>query len=574
MTARKGIRLYGEAAITAIFNEYKQLKDLEAFGEINDEDLAPKVKRNALRVINLIKKKRCGKIKGRTVADGRPQRAYVSREEATSQTVSTEAIMTTLLIDAYEGRKVAIFDVPGAYLQANMPKDKFIVINIEDEFVDIMCKVNPQYKKLVRNERGKEILYLRVLKALYGCIESAFLWYETYTTVLKEMGFVLNAYDKCVANANIDGSQCTIVFYVDDNKISHKNEKALTKVINKLEGHFGKLEISRGREHNFLGMRIKFIGNEVHISMKDYIREAIDIFPEPTNMKVTSPAKKNLFEINNKAEKLTKINSELYHSIVAKLLWVMKRGRPDIETAIAFLCTRVKDPDVDDWEKLKRLLCFLSETINDVRVIGASSMEILHTWIDASFAVHDDMKGHTGGTMSFGKGVLHAKSSKQKLNTKSSTETELIGVSEYIPYTIWMKNFLHEQGYKVTGNVYQDNQSAIKMEKNGRNSCTGNSRHVNIRFFFVKDLVDKKEIEIVYCPTETMLADFFTKPLQEKLFHMHRAVIMGWNSVESLKPKIVLEEHVESIDFESPKIAERTYASVVKYARPVSSHKF
>ena len=247
------------------------------------------------------------------------------------------------------------------------------------------------------------------------------------------MGFVLNAYDKYVANANIDGSQLTIVFYVDDNKISHKNEKVLTKVINKLEGHFGKLEISRAREDDFLGMIIKFIGDEVYISIKD----SIDMFPEPTSMKVTSPAKKNLLEIKNKAEKLTKINSELYHSIVAKLLWVMKRGRPDIETAIAFLCTRVKEPDVDDWEKLKRLLYFLSETINDVRVIGASSMEILHTWIDASFAVHNDMKGHTGGTMSFGKGVLHAKSSKQKLYTKSSTETELVGVSEYIPCTVW-----------------------------------------------------------------------------------------------------------------------------------------
>jgi len=76
--------------------------------------------------------------------------------------------------------------------------------------------------------------------------------------------------------------------------------------------------------------------------------------------------------------------------------------------------------------------------------------------------------------MSFEKGVFHAKSSKQKLNTKSSTETELVGVSEYIPYTIWMNFFLHE---------HQDNQSSIKMEKNGRNSCTGNSRHVNIRFF-------------------------------------------------------------------------------------------
>jgi len=99
----------------------------------------------------------------------------------------------------------------------------------------------------------------------------------------------------------------------------------LTKVVNKLEEHFGKLEVSRGREHDFLGMRIKFVANEVHISMKDYIWETIDMFPEPTNMKVTSPAKKDLNEINNKAEKLTKNKRELYHSIVAKLLWVMKR---------------------------------------------------------------------------------------------------------------------------------------------------------------------------------------------------------------------------------------------------------
>jgi len=67
------------------------------------------------------------------------------------------------------------------------------------------------------------------------------------------------------------------------------------------------------------------------------------------------------------------------------------------------------------------------------------------------------------------------------------------------------------------------------MERNGRNLCTGNSRHVNIRFFFVKDLVEMKEIEIIYCPTEVMLADYFTKPFQGKLLHELRAVIMGWN---------------------------------------------
>ena len=86
--------------------------------------------------------------------------------------------------------------------------------------------------------------------------------------------------------------------------------------------------------------------------------------------------------------------------------------------------------------------------------------------------------------MSFGHGILHHKSSVQKLNTKISTEAELVGTSEYVPYNIWMKIFLHEQGYDIKDNVlFQDNQSSIKMETNGRRSCTGKSIHVNIRNF-------------------------------------------------------------------------------------------
>ena len=111
-------------------------------------------------------------------------------------------------------------------------------------------------------------------------------------------------------------------------------------------------------------------------------------------------------------------------------------------------------------------------------------MDTLETWVDAAYAVHPDMRSHTGGTMSFGTGVIHTRSSKQKLNTKSSTGAELVGVSEYLPYHIWLLNFLQHQGYNIKNKIlYQDNQSAIKMEKNGRNSCTGNSRHIDVRFF-------------------------------------------------------------------------------------------
>ena len=103
-----------------------------------------------------------------------------------------------------------------------------------------------------------------------------------------------------------------------------------------------------------------------------------------------------------------------------------------------------------------------------------------------------------------------------------------------------MGYFLEHQGYKLKENlVHQVNQSSIKMEVNGRNSCTGNSRHVKVRYFFTKDLVDKKEIRIEYCPSERMLSDYNTKPLQGKLFHIFRSVIMGREPISTLN-KVVL----------------------------------
>ena len=246
----------------------------------------------------------------------------------------------------------------------------------------------------------------------------------------------------------------------------------------------------------------------------------------------------HLFDIKNTLFRsvLDEYKKEVFHSIVQKLLWIMKRGRPDLETSIAFLCTRVMKSDVDDWKKLRRVLAFIKCTINDVRIIGGNDLKSIFTYIDSAYAVHPDMRSQTGGAMSMGLGVLHAKSSKQKLNVKSSTEAELVGNSDYLPYNIWLLMFMTMQGYEVKNNVlYQDNQSTILMLKNGRNSCTGNSRHINIRYFFVKDRIDKKEIRVEYCPSLIMLADFFTKPLQGALFKKLRDVIMGYRPISDLR---------------------------------------
>jgi hypothetical protein len=145
------------------------------------------------------------------------------------------------------------------------------------------------------------------------------------------------------------------------------------------------------------------------------------------------------------------------------------------------------------------------------------------------------MKSHTGGVISFGTGAIITKSAKQKLNTKSSTEAELVGASDCLPATIWTRMFLDAQGYTLMSNLfYQDNQSAMKLAMNGRASCGQKSRHIDIRFFFIKDRLQTEHIKMTHCPTEAMLADFFTKPLQGNLFVKFKRVLMGHAHIDIL----------------------------------------
>ena len=194
------------------------------------------------------------------------------------------------------------------------------------------------------------------------------------------------------------------------------------------------------------------------------------------------------------------------------------------------------------------MLAWLKCTKVDVRIIGTQSLTDVFTWIDAAYAVHDNMQSHMGGAISMGYDIIAGKSAMEKLNVKSSTEAELVGMSEYLPYNIWLLMFLRAQGYGIVNNtVYQDNKSAILMEQNGRNSCTGNSRHINVRYFFVKDRIDKKELKVEYCPTHLMLADYFSKPLRGKLFREQREYLMGWRPLSDLIQQI--SNHAVEKDF-------------------------
>ena len=159
---------------------------------------------------------------------------------------------------------------------------------------------------------------------------------------------------------------------------------------------------------------------------------------------------------------------------------------------------------------------------------SANGSGILKWWIDASFAVHPNMRGHTGGGLSMGRGFPIVTSTKQKLNTRSSTETEIVGVDDCMPSVLWTRYFMDAQGYGIRENiVFQDNKSAILMEKNGKASSSKRTKHINIRYYFVTDRIQKKDLTVEWCPTGDMIGDYMTKPNQGALFTKFRDQIMG-----------------------------------------------
>ena len=203
------------------------------------------------------------------------------------------------------------------------------------------------------------------------------------------------------------------------------------------------------------------------------------------------------------------------------------RARPDILTATSFLTTRVSKPTVDDRNKLKRVIRYLRNTRNLHLTLEPDDIQLFQWMVDASFAVHPNMRSHTGCAASAGKGSFMSVSSKQKINTKSSTEAELVGVDDIMGRILWTKLFMEGQGYETTHRIGQDNQSTILLETNGQKSSSRRTRHLNIRYYFVTDCVQKGQVEITYVPTQDMLGDFFTKPLQGYLFRKLRAHIMN-----------------------------------------------
>jgi hypothetical protein len=216
------------------------------------------------------------------------------------------------------------------------------------------------------------------------------------------------------------------------------------------------------------------------------------------------------------------------------LLYLATRVRPDIILPITYLCSRVSQPTFDDLTKLSRVFQYLYGTSKLGVVLGEYGKDMgITVYADASYAVHSDCKSHGGIIVIHNHGPILVKCAKQKIVTKSSTEAELVTLSDAVSLAAYNVNFLKGQGYDVSATLMQDNMSTMKLAQNGR-STSDRTKHVDVRYFFVKQYLDNGVMKIEHCPTKQMISDILTKPLQGESFRLLRDLLLGYKKRESL----------------------------------------
>jgi hypothetical protein len=542
-TMAHSIHTFGEKGREAVVAEMKQLLDKGVWHATHDDT-------DAINALIFVKEKTDSQgevigYKGRLAARGdeearnrlradirnkiTPSKVELFERELdkSSPTAMLASLFAVLSIAALRGDTVLSGDVVGAYLHADKPTKQ--VLRLNRELTKIVVELDPSYAAFVK-PNGTCMVELD--KALYGCLESGKLWHADVDKLLIDNGFTKNPYDPCVYNRWIDGKQTTLVLYVDDVIVTGMSATHAQETMDLLVSRYKEVKQKSGKVHEYLGMKFDFTDpGKVKVTMEGYIDGVLDNAGTTTTAK--TPASDDIFTVGT-SEPLEKEAASRFHTIVAKLLYLAKRVRPDILLAVSYLTTRVQAPNADDSKKLDRCLAYLNETREMGMVLEADKKLQLQVFADAAFANHPDFKGHTGIVGTLGNGPIFTSSSKQGGMAKSSTESELYAASEAGSLLLFWNNFLAAQvGTEQAGVLRQDNMSTIKLLLRG-SAASKRSRHINIHNFWLKEQIENGKVVVEWTESEEMVSDILTKPLQGELFKAMRFKLLNWpdNQVE------------------------------------------
>ena len=256
---KKGLEKFGERGDKAAYAEMEQQHLRNSFIPVLPKDISPEKRKRVLESLMLITEKDNGEVKGRNCANGSTQRQHIKKEETASPTVKLESIFLTAVIDAKEGRDIATVDIPNAFIQTKVEKEEDkVIMRMRGRLAEYLEMIAPEiYSPYIMIEKGKKVLYCEAQNAIYGTLKAALLFYKKLRKDLEKMGFEFNRYDPCVANRYENNVQQTVVFHVDDMKISCIDKKENDKIIQNLRTLYEveglkEMKVCRGKIHKIL----------------------------------------------------------------------------------------------------------------------------------------------------------------------------------------------------------------------------------------------------------------------------------------------------------------------------------
>ena len=439
--------------------------------------------------------------KARLVARGFSQKYGSDYNEVFAPVVRQSTFRTMLSVAGSNKMIVVHVDVKSAFLNGVLEND-------------IYMQQPPGFEEMTPQHVCK------LKKSLYGLKQAANVWNKALHNVLIKGNFKQNSADPCFYTKYlVEEGNIYVLIYVDDILITAKNKNTINEVIKLLENEISNL----GEIRHYLGLEvIRDNENNFCIRQYNYIKNLIKEF----SMENAKTSKFPLDPGYGKSTSENLISNDKYRKLTGSLLYISVNTRPDIASSVSILAQKVCSPNNEDWNELKRILRYLKGTSEHYLKLSDSKVNNnneLIGYADANWAENNvDRKSNTGFIFQINNGSISWCCKKQTCVALSSTESEFISLSETCKEAIWLRNLLEDMNLKQQEPtvVFEDNQSCLRLVEDGRYSFR--TKHIDTKKYFVKQYVDDNQIKCVYCPSEDMLADMLTKPLNSTKLEIFR----------------------------------------------------
>ncbi|KAM7488108.1 hypothetical protein LguiB_025592 [Lonicera macranthoides] len=444
------------------------------------------------------------KYKARLVAKGYAQQYGIDYTKVFAPVARLDTIRLVIALAAKKEWTIYQLDVKSAFLHGELNEEVFVE--------------QPRGYE----HKGEEQKVYKLKKALYGLKQAPRACYSRIESYFVKEGFERCNYEPTLFIKTEKGGKILIVsLYVDDLIFTGNDESMFAEFKRSMMREFDMTDL--GKMRYFLGLEVLQRPNGVYISQKKYASEVLERFGMDKSNPVHNPIVPG-FKLS-KYEEGVKVSGIFYKQIIGSLMY-LTATRPDLMFVVSLLSRYMECPTELHLQAAKRVLRYLKGTTNFGVFYEKGGSEELIAYIDSDYAGDlNDRKSTSGYVFSFGSGAVSWSSKNQPVVTLSTTETEFIAAASCACQALWLrrmlKNLRHAQGKATV--VYCDSNSAIKLSKNP--VMHGRSKHIDVRFHFLRDLTKDEVVKMTHCNTREQVADVMTKPLKLDAFLKFRSLL-------------------------------------------------